>query len=84
MGRACFFSGNRNFRKQKTMPWRGRKKLKVARNSAQLRQRSDLDTLRGIIPGCEQVDAATLFLKTMEHIIKLELQLHILRSLTNP
>jgi hypothetical protein len=58
-----------------------RKKLKLARILA--RRQRNLDTLRSIIPGCEEVDVETLFLKTMEHIIKLELQVHILRSLSN-
>lgn len=83
MERAWFFRGNRKLGKLKTMRWTVRKKLKVARISAQ-RQRN-VDALRSIIPGCEddQVDAATLFMKAMEHIIKLELQVHILRCLTN-
>ncbi|KAG2723012.1 hypothetical protein I3843_02G130900 [Carya illinoinensis] len=55
-------------------------KMKTIRSTA--RQRN-VDTLRSIIPGCEEVDLETLFLKTMEHIIKLELQVHILKSLTD-
>ncbi|KAL4654505.1 hypothetical protein ACB092_01G384300 [Castanea dentata] len=58
-----------------------RKKLKLARILAQ--RKRNLDSLRSIIPGCEEVDVGTLFLKTMEHIIKLELQVRILISLSN-
>lgn len=58
-----------------------RKKLKLARILAQ--RKRNLGTLRSIIPGCEEVDVDTLFLKTMEHIKKLELQVRILRSLVN-
>lgn len=59
-----------------------RKKLKLARILAQ--RKRNLDSLRSIIPGCEEeVDVGTLFLKTMEHIIKLELQVRILTSLSN-
>ena len=58
-----------------------RKKLKLARILAQ--RKRNLGSLRSIIPGCEEVDVDTLFLKTMEHIKKLELQVRILRSLVN-
>lgn len=59
-----------------------RKKLKLARIWAQ--RKRNLDSLRSIIPGCEEeVDVGTLFLKTMEHIIKLEPQVRILTSLSN-
>ncbi|KAG6705628.1 hypothetical protein I3842_07G188800 [Carya illinoinensis] len=66
--------------KMKTICSTARNKLKVAWVSSQ--RHRNVDTLRSIIPGCEDADVETLFLKTMEHIIKLELQVHILGNLT--
>lgn len=82
MGRSNSVNANRKkLQKMTTIRSTAGHKLKLARISSQ-RQRN-VDTLRSIIPGCEEVDLETMFLKTMEHIVKLELQVHILRSLTN-
>ena len=54
-----------------------KKKQKLIRSSTQRK----LDELRQIIPGCNEVDIETLFQKTMEEILELEMQADILKTL---
>ncbi|KAJ8751060.1 hypothetical protein K2173_016241 [Erythroxylum novogranatense] len=55
-----------------------KKKVKVENFATQ----RNLETLRMMIPGCQQeVDVETLFQKSIQHIVELKLQVHILRSL---
>ncbi|XP_044463079.1 uncharacterized protein LOC123194031 [Mangifera indica] len=79
MRRAGFLLRNNRNKKMKMGCLRMRKKVKFANFSVQ----RNLSTLRRIIPGCEKADTATLFHKSIEHIVKLKFQVHILRSLTN-
>lgn len=55
-----------------------KKNLKLVRSSTQ----GKLDKLRKIIPGCKEVDIETLFLKTLEEILELEMQVDILKTLS--
>ena len=54
-----------------------KKKQKLIRSSTQRK----LDELRQIIPGCNEVDIETLFQKTIEEILELEMQADILKTL---
>ena len=54
---------------------RVKRKQKLVRSSIQRR----IDKLRKIIPGYEEVDIDTLFLRTVKEILELEVQVDILR-----
>lgn len=54
-----------------------KKKQKLVRSSTQRK----LDKLRKIIPGCEEVDIETLFQKTLEEILELEMQVDMLKTI---
>ncbi|KAF8033827.1 hypothetical protein BT93_C0172 [Corymbia citriodora subsp. variegata] len=43
--------------------------------------RRKLRSLRGMIPGCDEVDIETLLQRTADHIAKLKLRVHALKSL---
>lgn len=70
---------NKRIHKKKKSCINVRKKVKFGNFSVQ----RNLHNLRRIIPGCEQVDIETLFLKSIEQIVKLKLQVYVLRNLAN-
>lgn len=78
MRRAGLFMNKKN-KKMEMGGLRVRKKVKFVNFSVQ----RNLSTLRRIIPGCEQVDVDTLILKSIEQILKLQLQVSVLKSLSN-
>lgn len=64
--------------KKKTGDLKAQKKLKLVKFSVQ----RNIFTLQRMIPGCDQdVDIETLFQKSIDHIVRLKLQVHLLESL---
>ncbi|KDP38766.1 hypothetical protein JCGZ_04119 [Jatropha curcas] len=66
-----------NLKTKKSNRLVARKKVKLV----SLSRRRNVCTLRRMIPGCEEVDEETLFQKSIDHIVRLKLQIGILRSL---
>ena len=54
-----------------------KKKVKFVKSS----MKKNISTLQEMIPDCEEAGVETLFQKSIEHIMKLKLQVHILKSL---
>jgi len=54
-----------------------KKKVKLVKFSL----KRNISTLQKMIRGCEEADVETLFRKSIDHIMKLKLQVHILKCL---
>lgn len=79
MRRASLLIMNKRNKKTKVGSLGVRKKVKLVNFSVQ----RNLSTLRRIIPGCDRADVDTLILKSIEQMLKLQLQVSVLKSLSN-
>lgn len=79
MRRASLLFMNKRNKKTKMGSLGVRKKVKLVNFSVQ----RNLSTLRRIIPGCDRADVDTLIMKSIEQILKLQLQVSVLKSLSN-